>query len=395
MKIKDKLKDKRILIWGYGLEGKTSEEFIKNYCDAKVLEIFEGKYSEIDENQYDYIIKSPGIPYLEKNPKMISQTSLFLEEFKNQVIGVTGTKGKSTTSSLLYHVLKEAGKDTILVGNIGLPPLARYEDISKDTIIVFEMSAHQLSMLEISPHISIYLNLYEDHLDYYKIVEEYHKAKSNIALHQNVGDYFFVGENVPDIDTKATKFIMPFDSGSDLDIKSLDGNHNKYNSSIVAKIATNIYNLKLENVIELINTFKGLPHRMQRVHEENGVVFYDDSISTICQSAILAARSIENTGTVLIGGMDRGIDYSSLIDFIVKNNDIIFICMYESGKRVYDQVKESNNCYYCENLKEAVTLAKELTPKGKACILSPAAASYGYFKNFEERGKVFTALVKQ
>ena len=394
MKIPQKLENKKILIWGYGVEGRACKEFIDRVCDAESVEVFEGEYKDIDYDRYDYIIKSPGIPYRRLDKKIISQTSLFLEEFRDNIIGVTGTKGKSTTSSLLYHTLKEAGKDVVLVGNIGVPPLSLYEEIKPDTIIVFEMSAHQLLNLKVSPHVAIYLNLYEDHLDFYENKENYHKAKSMIAHNQLEGDYFYVGENVPDIDTAATKNIMKFRSDDYMKITSIDGAHNRYNAAIVIRVASEIYHVDRCEARDYIETFSGLKHRLQRVYEADGITYYDDSISTICQSAILATESIENAGTVLIGGMDRGIDYTDLEEFIRERKDVNFICMYESGKRVYNNVNDCLNIFYCNDLQETVILAKKITNKGKACILSPAAASYGYFKNFEERGDVFTRLVK-
>ena len=139
MKITEKLKSKRILLWGYGLEGKSTEKFINKYCDVSELTVFQGKREDIDEDAYDYIIKSPGIVAWDLSDKFTSMTDLFLSEFSGQVIGITGTKGKSTTSSLLYTVLSKCtDRPALLVGNIGLPALDYYGSITDDTIIVFE-----------------------------------------------------------------------------------------------------------------------------------------------------------------------------------------------------------------------------------------------------------------
>ncbi len=393
MKIQERLNNKDILIWGHGAEGKSSEEFLKRFCTKARVSIFEGTAEEIDFNAYDYVIKSPGIFYPNEDDKIVSQTTLFLEEFRDQVIGVTGTKGKSTTSSLLAHTLRTCGKDVILVGNIGLPCLSKYDEVGADTIIVFEMSCHQLFQIEVSPHIGVYLNLYEDHLDYYKTIERYHSAKQNIALHQTEQDYFFVGENVPIISTDGTVRVMPYDPKNVCELTSLQGVHNQYNASIVAEIAVEIYGLSEKEVWQAMNSFRGLPHRLERLGEIDGITYYDDSISTICQSAIQATESIESVGSVLVGGMDRGIDYTDLIAFIKGKEDVQFICMYESGQRIYEELASYNHCYFAKDLSMAVNLAKEITPKKRACILSPAAASYGYFKNFEHRGRCFQELV--
>ena len=141
--------------------------------------------------------------------------------------------------------------------------------------------------------------------------------------------------------------------------------------------------------------FKGLPHRLEHIGDVNGVAFYDDSISTIPEATISAVKSIPNVQTVLVGGMDRGIKYDVLIDFIRKNPQYQFICMYESGKRIYDAVGTCVQCRYVPDLEPAVAEAKKITAQGNACVLSPAAASYGYFKNFEERGEVFKKYVTE
>ena len=378
MKITEKLKSKRILLWGYGLEGKSTEKFINKYCDVSELTVFQGKREDIDEDAYDYIIKSPGIVAWDLSDKFTSMTDLFLSEFSGQVIGITGTKGKSTTSSLLYTVLSKCtDRPALLVGNIGLPALDYYGSITDDTIIVFEMSCHQLAHVGISPHIAVFLNLYEEHLDYYKTMDKYFRAKANITLNQKPGDYLFVGDNVPALDTKAAKTVISYDDPMHFDMK-LKGEHNQFNARFVYAISTQLFGCDPDKIRESLRE----------------VDYYDDSISTIPEAAIAAVRSIPNAGTILLGGMDRNIDYDILIDFIREHGEYNYILMYKSGERIYKEVGTLPCCRYTEDLQGAVALAKEITPSGKACILSPAAASYGYFKNFEERGDVFQQLIK-
>ena len=394
MKIKDILQDRDILIWGYGREGKSTENFIKTHCQVKSLEIFEGKEEDIDCDKYDYILKSPGIAPKKPNPKYISQTKLFMQEFRGQTVGITGTKGKSTTSSLLYHVLRECyGGSAFLVGNIGFPCLDHYDEINEDSIIVYELSCHQLSDLEFSPHVAVFLNLYEDHLDRYITKENYFNAKKNITIHQEEGDHFFFGNDVPEIDTRAQKHLIRFDEAMDLNMK-LRGDHNRFNATFVYQIATGVFGLDSDKVKAAIESFEGLRHRLEFVGNIDGVDYYNDSISTIPQATIQAIGSIKNTHTILIGGMERDIDYTSLIDYIREHQELTYICMYKSGRRIFDSVGDLPCCFYVEDLAGAVALAKEKTPEGSACVLSPAAASYGYFKNFEERGDAFCALVR-
>ena len=395
MKIGSRFNGKKILIWGYGREGKSTEAFLKNHCTPKKIDIFEGKRGEFDEEAYDLIFKSPGIVMLEDNDRFTSQTEIFLECFRDQTIGITGTKGKSTTSALMAKVLADCtGRNVILLGNIGLPCLDRYDDIDSDSIVVFEMSCHQLLNTKVSPHISIFLNLYEEHLDYYGTMEAYFGAKSNIALHQIEGDKFFAGDNVPKIDTDADVTVINTGEVGKYELK-IPGEHNYINAEFVYRIAHDIYGADDAAIRESMAQFEGLPHRLQYIGEKDGIRFYDDSISTIPHAAIAALNALPETDTILIGGMDRGIDYDELIEYIKTHSGVKYIFAYETGKRIYDEVKNCPDCYYTDDLEAAVKLAKEITAPGRICLLSPAAASYGYFKNFEHRGEVFKEYALQ
>lgn len=395
--IADTLEGKRVLLWGYGMEGRCAEAFINTHCAVQSLDIYSGLQDGIDEDAYDVIIKSPGIREEHWNERYTSVTQLFLQQFSGQTIGVTGTKGKSTTVSLLYHVLRSCQhRPVVLVGNIGIPCLDQCDVIDPDTIVVFELSCHQLDHLMVSPHIAVFLNLFEEHLDHYDTLDRYFAAKANITLHQGPGDIFFTGEQVPAIETKAQTHILPMEGGSDaaepFDMQ-LEGTHNQYNARVVFEIATNLFGCGETEVRQAIAAFAGLPHRLQHVGTVGGVAYYDDSISTIPEATIAALQSIPHAQTALVGGMDRGIAYDKLVSFVRANQSYTYIFMYATGKRIFEQVADLPCCRYVEDLEAAVALAKELTPTGKACILSPAAASYGYFKNFEERGDVFRTLV--
>lgn len=395
MRIIDRLDNKRILIWGKGREGKSTETFLKEHCPGASYDLVEGKEDEIQKlsGSYDLIIKSPGIITHIDNPKYISQTRLFMEQFGSQVVGITGTKGKSTTSSLLYHVLSEVRGNAILCGNIGLPCFDYYDKIDDGSIIVYELSCHQLSDLETSPHVAVFLNLYEDHLDRYITMENYFNAKKNITIHQKPEDFLFYGNDVPPIETASQKILLNFDESMHFDM-NLKGAHNQFNATFVYRICTEVFGLDPEKVRSSIETFTGLHHRLEFVGNFDGIDFYNDSISTIPQATIQAATSIANTGTLLIGGMDRGIDYTALIEFVKGHPEYQYIFSYESGKRIYEDVGDLSYTHLVSDLKESIRLGKKLTPAGKACILSPAAASYTHFKDFEERGNKFCQILR-
>jgi len=389
-----KFEGKKVLLWGYGREGKASFEFLEKYSHPSSVDIFEGALDALPKDEYDFIIKSPGVPYIYTNePKMTSMTELFLEEFRDQTIGITGTKGKSTTTSMLYQVLNDnLSKKVCLLGNIGIPSIEAYEDMKNGAIAVYEMSCHQLANNIVSPHISVFLNLFEDHLDYYGTRDKYFEAKAHIAMYQGTSDYLITGENVPYIDTKAQIIKVPYITNHKYSLSIL-GEHNQQNAEVVYWIATNIFGCDSDKVLRSLEEFKGLPHRLEYFATIDGVNFYDDSISTIPEATINAFESVPDPKTVIVGGMDRGIDYDILIDAIKDRQDINFILCYSSGERIYKEVNKLCNVILVSNLDDAVKKARIITKNGD-CILSPAAASYGYFKNFEERGEYFKGLIK-
>lgn len=435
--LKKYTENKKVCILGFGREGKSTYSMIKKYCspseiavadlnticpigirdvDFTNVERIEGSDYQKSLDRFDLVFKSPGI-VLEKSPdelkcKITSETQVFFEVFREQTIGITGTKGKSTTSSLIYHILKESGKDAYLAGNIGIPVFDIAEKLTDKSIVVCELSCHQLEYMTVSPETAIFLNLYEEHLDHYGTFENYCNAKKNIYLHQKEHDCLLINseiapENYPhylytisDKDKNAQVYVhdgkIKLEHHDDVytiptDRIKLIGIHNHYNIA-VAYWATTFHHVEEDDFTKALCTFSPLAHRLEYVRTVDGVRYYDDSISTACETAIEAVKSVPNAKTILIGGMDRGIDYSPLVDFL-KNTDINVICMETSGKRVYDMLEGTENIYYVPHLEEAVKLAHEITPKNSSCVLSPAAASYTIFRNFEERGDAFKKLV--
>lgn len=395
MDIVQYLNGKRILIWGYGREGKSTESFLAAYCSPVSVEIYEGDRAGIDEAKYDLIIKSPGIPMLDYSPKYTSQTELFLGQFKDRVIGVTGTKGKSTTATMLHHVLAEcSGKKVLLLGNIGKPCLDYYGEMTEDMLAVFELSCHQLFHTKVSPHVAVLLNIFEEHLDYYKTMERYVAAKHAIARYQEPTDFLYCGVGVDLTDVEALgkrTVIAPLDQKK-YELKIL-GEQNQYNAEFVFRIATEVYGCDGDAVKDALREVGNLPHRLEFIGEKDGVRYYDDSIATIPEAVICAVAAIKDVQTVIIGGMDRGIDYSILENFIRENERYTYIFMYDTGRRIYKALTPRKNYFLVETLEEAVKVAKGCTAMGKACIMSPAAPSYGVFKNFEERGERFKEYV--
>ena len=421
-KIIQELTDKKILILGFGREGRSTYKFIKDNninCSLGIADMNTITDKEILNNNislhtganyldamkdYDLIIKTPGISFKNLDltgirDKIISQTELFLKYGKNKIIGITGTKGKSTTSSLIYSMLKQK-YNVLLVGNIGLPAFDEIENEEQIDYFVYELSSHQLEFVKHSPHIAVLLNMYEEHLDHYKGYEEYKEAKRNIFRYQNVQDYFIYNEQekqtlINNIELQQNEVPVTKENCSvEEKYISLPGEHNKFNIAVAVSIAK-LLDVPEKDIIYAISTFKPLSHRLESVGVYNDVEYIDDSIATIPQAVISAVRTIPNIDTVIIGGMDRGINYDMLIEEIKTGFTNNVILMYDSGKKIYEALKNSDNknIYYVENLEEAVKLAVKVTRKNKKCLLSPAAASYGVFKNFEERGDKFKEYV--
>ena len=446
-KIIDKLKNKNVAILGFGMEGKSTYRFIRKYLNKQKITIIDRndilknnhELLKDDNNinyvigdnylsnldKYDIIIKSPGISFKGMDvsnikDKITSQLELLLEVDKENVIGVTGTKGKSTTSSLIYQVLKDQNYKTFLLGNIGNPIFDEIENYDNNTKLVIEMSSHQLEFIKVSPHIGIILNLFEDHLDHAGSVKHYHECKMHMFDYQNSGDIAIYSKDNEALNTyilnnnyKSTLCSVSLSDNASISIKdnhvyfeneklynindkrNLLGNHNLSNIMFVLLISK-ILKLDLNKTINTINEFKTLKHRLEYVGEFNEIKYYDDAIATIPAATINAVKALGNVNTLIFGGMDRGIEYQSLIDFL-KDSDIEnLICMPTTGYNIGEKLKDTNkNIYFIESLEDAVKKAKEVTKKHFICLLSPAASSYEYFKNFEEKGNLFQKIVKE
>lgn len=461
--LRKRIENKSILILGFGREGKStlkvlseagsflkiaigdqkelslesevfsSEEF--SNCDLSKLEFCCGANYQDYIDQFDIVMKSPGIvlnkDIAEYKAEILSEMQLFFEFYRDQIIGITGTKGKSTTTTLLHHILKESGRPAILAGNIGIPVFDIIHDITKDSILVIELSCHQLEYVTVSPKWAILLNIYEEHLDHYGTMEKYVASKEKIYVNQKEGDILFVNPEIMpregmhrgcaktvDINnvnanvylqtpTEAETEKSPIMVYRDLDricaipVRniSLLGDHNYLDVTYVYAMCCE-FGVTDREFVDAIQSYVPLPHRLQFIGEEAGVAYYDDSISTIDETTIQALNTIKNADTVIIGGMDREISYVTLEEYLSTSRVPHIILMEATGRRIFEEIKakypdfaNSGRLLLVEHLEDAVSLAKQITKKGGSCILSPAAASYGIFKNFEERGDVFAKLV--
>ena len=445
--LKALLQGHRILVAGYGREGKSAENLIKRLLPSAPVtiatQVEKGKWKDTadqwhDDWPFDLVIKSPGIPTFHCFPlpqydpslaptgctpsqgelseglrgsssfHLTSLTDLFLQVYGDLTIGVTGTKGKSTTASLIHHLLP----GSVLAGNIGVPLFDILDQLHEGSLVVAELSCHQLEVLHRSPRVAVLLNLYEEHLDHYGSYMDYKMAKLQIALHQREGDHFFYCTDneelrslVESVKCKVESEVHPYSlsSISDeertlLDASPLAGDHNRSNALVACRVASLVLNQPLSTLHAPLSTFQGLRHRMERVGVVRGITWYDDSISTIPAATIAAVKALGRVDTLILGGFDRGIDYGPLVDFLREHPISNLVFVGQAGRRILQML--STNHYPLsthiveDDYTKIVPWCADHTPQGGVVLLSPAAASYDAFKNFEHRGDFFREQVE-
>ena len=442
-KIIEKLKNKNVAILGFGKEGRSTYNFIRRHLDLK-LTILDKDKELINKNQFladdknldfvlgstyldnlsrfDIIIKSAGVSLKDIDTtdiidKLTSQYALILEDTDLFTIGVTASKGKTTTTTLIYNIISKQRDNVYLLGNMGNPPLDYIESFNKDSILVIELAALQLEYVRKSCNISCILNLFLEHLDYFKDKDKYFRAKLNICKYQNESDYLIYSMDnetllnyVSNMDIKSKKVSVSLNDSSDIKLvgnkvyyndnllyvddnkRKLLGNHNLENIMFALGVAK-ILNLDIPDAVNTINSFSPIEHRMEFVGTYNDIKFYNDSIATIPEATINAIEAIKDVDTLIFGGLDRKIDYSKFIDYLNKSNISNFICLPDTGYKLAPSL--TKNVYMIEEMDEAVKIAYKVTKKGSSCLLSPAASSYNKYKNYIEKGSLYKECVKK
>ena len=418
------LKDKSVLILGFGREGKSTYNYIRRYLPQKKLTVADGKEQNIDDENvavvcgenyldclggFDVVIKSPGISFAEveipENTFVTCQTDLFLKYAPCKKVGVTGTKGKTTTSTLIYKMLRAGNADCALMGNMGLPVLDYIDEMTADKTAVIELSSHQLEFTHSSPQVAVITNIYEEHLEHYKGgMSGYVNAKLNIVRYQGKDDTFIyngsqgVDRFINPEEIKSRKIAvseedkLPFT----LDNPRLKGRHNRHDV-LFALTAARLFNVSDQHAAEAAADFEGIEHRMEPVGEYRGISFYNDCIATV-PTAVMCSVEALSPQTLIIGGLDRGIDYTDFAANLENSGVEVIIGTKTTGHKIIDMMLSAGTkkqLVKAENLEEAVKTAYEKTQKGRVCVLSPAASSYNEYKNFEEKGRRFKELVRK
>ena len=386
-------------------------------------------------NGFDIIFRSPScLPTKEELVKEEERGAIITTEIEMlmklapcKIIGVTGTEGKTTTSSIIYQIIKQSGKTCYLGGNIGNPIFTKLKDITEEDIIILEMSSFQLMGMEVSPNISLVTNIYPDHLNVHKDMEEYIDSKKNILKFQNSEDIivlnydneitrsfsndakgktiFFSSKHILTdgyIYNTETGDIEYYENGKSTilmnkkDIK-LRGIHNYENICAALAVTSSIVNFETQKIA--IESFIGVEHRLEFVREIEGVKYYNDSIGTSPASTIAGLNAFDENIILLAGGSDKGLDYKEIGEKIAEKVGTLILCGPTSEK-IEEATKKALNgknieIFKVENMEEAVQQAKKSAKRGDIVLLSPASASFDLYKNFAERGNIFKEIVNK
>lgn len=446
----------KICILGYGTEGKATLDYLVKHgygnltvCDRNVdledilpqgVSCRLGKHYMEDLDEFDVIFRTPGIRYLDphiqsailKGTEITSAMKYFLKIKNCQVVGVTGTKGKGTTSTLIFEMLKTKYKSAYLAGNIGQSPLEFVDELTADSVVVLEMSSFQLQDLDASPDIAVFLNTTSDHLDYHADNFEYLSAKENILTHQDENGILVINK-----DYEYSKYFKPLAKGKILEASRNDkvkngasvhknnivyikdgketqicpvkemkliGSHNIENILPATCVAMEM-GVKVSDIASVIRSFSGLPHRLELVRELNGIRFFNDSFSTTPETSMAAVDSFDEDTVLIAGGFDKGLDYEDwAIKILTKPNltCVILIgdiagkmeeAIIDAEKKLGDAVGSPTKVLMRKTLEESVLDAYAQVKKPGVVVMSPATSSFGLFKDYKERGQRFRDIV--
>lgn len=427
--------DKHVAIAGFGIEGQSVLKFLRRSGVKKVTILDEsGKVnitgiSDVDTitgqnafsnlSEFDVVFRSPSInPRRLDHKNVTSSTQVFFQYANAKIIGVTGSKGKGTTATLIYEILKASSITAHLIGNIGVPALDVLQDINQQDVVVFELSSFQLWDLENSPEISVVLMVEPEHLDIHDNLDDYIAAKSNITAHQKNEDFVtyhpgnkYSQEIALKSSGRKVKYLTPqgayvengvikIDQQEILNVNQLRliGTHNLEN--VCAAVTASWQITKDINAIrKVLSNFSGLKHRLEYIASTDGVKYYNDSIGTTPTSAIAAISAFSAPVIAIMGGSSKDHDYSLMAEKMAHLNNLKRVILIGQTadsidgnlrKSGFNQSKISRS----DSLQEAVNLARDCADSGEIVVLAPAAASFDMFKNYQDRGEQFIKAVQ-
>lgn len=387
----------KVAILGWGIDTQDVEPYLKAQGhEVTVLDEKEKPFGDL--SGYDMVVRSPGVYRYRKELKgltnVTSKTKIFFYEFKGQIIGVTGTKGKGTTSALIYEILRAAGKDVFLGGNIGA---GLFGNLDKEWAVL-ELSSFQLIDLHKSPHIAVVLMTTSEHADWHKDQDEYVRAKSSVTSNQSSVDFAIYNKDYPNsvkigMQGQGKKIAV---SGKDwIGPLRLRGDHNRENMAASNAVAQ-VLGIRSSVVGEVAESFKGLEHRLEEVATVKGVTYFEDSFSTTPETTIAAIKSFTEPIILIAGGSEKGSDFTELGKVISQSTNIKAVILIGQMAERIDKAITNRHLSIIRNLsnlKDVVHTASQLAVSGDVVLLSPAAASFDMFKNYKDRGEQFKAEV--
>jgi UDP-N-acetylmuramoylalanine--D-glutamate ligase len=429
----------KIAIAGYGVEGESSYDYwntpgndltIVDERESPTYQLPEGTKTILGDgvfghlNGFDMIIRTPGLApsKIKTDGNIWSSTNEFFAHCPATIIGVTGTKGKGTTASLIASILEASGKKVWLVGNIGVPGLSVIDQIGSEDVVVYELSSFQLWDLEKSPHIAVVLLIEADHLDVHSDMEDYVQAKGHIRRFQQDDDICIYhptnhySQQIAHLSDagKILRYGINDDGAvyerdgmfyqnnqviCSTDKLQIVGKHNIENAC-AAITAARFFDATIDDIENGLSSFHGLPHRLAYVRKVNGVEYYDDSIATTPGSAIAALRAFSAHKVLILGGSDKGADYGPLLKEIIVNGGLrAIVSIGANGTHITAMLDDQSlplvHRVDSKDMNEIVKVAASLAHAGDIVILSPAAASFDMFKSYADRGEQFVLAVNQ
>ncbi|MCA9328728.1 UDP-N-acetylmuramoyl-L-alanine--D-glutamate ligase [Candidatus Saccharibacteria bacterium] len=405
--------DKNVVFVGHGKEGVSFKKFIETYGNLRSFKFVDKK----DDPQYlehlkdldltnTVVVKTPGCPGYTMTVPYTTPTRVFFDcvnQLGAKSVGITGTKGKTTTSSLMAAVLKNSGIDARLCGNIGHPMLDALEGATQNTVFVVELSSYQLTELEQSPNVAIITNLYNDHIDYHGSIERYWEAKRNIMRFMDEkGVVIYNPESEVVLhwlaDSKARGIAINPQENVDMSQAKLIGDHNKQNYLMV-RAAAELFGIDRMSSQSVFNNFEPIRHRLQPVRTVRGITFVDDAIGSTPEATIAGIQALVRNkgpiGCVMLGGVDRQYDFTDLVKTLKVLMIPKLVLFPDTGAIIHALLPDdyAPETFNATDMDEAVQWAYEHTPSGSICLLSTAAPSTVLWSSFEEKGSLFQKAV--
>ncbi len=405
--------EKDIVFIGKGREAKSFEKFALDNLSVSSLRFIDehdgddylNNLKKLDLNK-TVIVKTAGCPGRIVPVPYTTPTKVFFDCVKqigSRTIGVTGTKGKTTTASLLAYILKNAGYKVVLAGNIGKPMLDYLAEADNQTIFVLELSSYQLAELEVSPDLALITNLYRDHVDYHGTLENYWESKRNIMRYMNKQNNVVFNPQTEVIlhwmaESEANALPINPDETVDMSRSELIGDHNRLNY-LIARTAAQSLGVDRMTCQSSLHTFKPIKHRLQKVRTVREVTFIDDAIASQPEAAIAGitacVRQVGPVGCVMLGGQDRDYDFTELVKLLSTLLIPKLVLFPDTGAKIKDLLPEEYKpeIFETDSMEKAVNWAASHTPTSSICLLSTASPSYSLWKDFEEKGDQFQDAV--